>query len=90
MFDGSGYPRGGQGEEIPWERVSSRSPTRTTQSPLIDLQEARSAQAALAEIERCAGTQFDPQLVEIFAEAMREFAKPAASDEAVSAQEASA
>ena len=32
----------------------------------------RSSQAALAELERCAGTQFDPELVGAFASAWSE------------------
>jgi HD-GYP domain-containing protein (c-di-GMP phosphodiesterase class II) len=34
----------------------------------------RSSQAALAELERCAGTQFDPGIVEAFVEELGESA----------------
>lgn len=66
-WDGGGYPRGLKGEEIPlgarifaicdtYDAIISDRPYRRGRSP----------EAALAEILRCAGTQFDPKVVEAF------------------------
>lgn len=66
-FDGSGYPRGLKGTDIPilarifciadaFDAMTSERPSRKT----LSLQEARD------EILLCAGTQFDPVLVQVF------------------------
>ncbi len=66
-WDGDGYPRKLKGEDIPlgarifaicdtYDAIISDRPYRQGQSP----------DAALAEILRCSGTQFDPEVVEAF------------------------
>lgn len=66
-WDGEGYPRKLKGEDIPlgarifaicdtYDAIISDRPYRKGQSP----------DAALTEILRCAGTQFDPKVVEAF------------------------
>ncbi|MGE5559880.1 MAG: diguanylate cyclase [Chloroflexota bacterium] len=66
-FDGSGYPAGLRGDNIPlgariialadaYEAMTSDRPYRA----------AKPAREALAELRRCAGSQFDPALVEAF------------------------
>jgi diguanylate cyclase (GGDEF)-like protein/PAS domain S-box-containing protein len=66
-WDGTGYPDGLKGEKIPllsriisivdaYDVMQSRRPYK---GPI-------SKTEALKEIKRCAGTQFDPQLVEMF------------------------
>ena len=70
-WDGGGYPSGRAGREIPvearllaivdaFDAMTSDRPYRT----------AVSAELALAEVERCAGTQFDPTLVAAFVEVL--------------------
>jgi diguanylate cyclase (GGDEF)-like protein len=76
MYDGSGYPEGRAGEEIPLgARIIAIADAYDTITSDRTYKKARSPQAAVAEIERCAGAQFDPQLVRIFIEAVREFSK---------------
>jgi HD-GYP domain-containing protein (c-di-GMP phosphodiesterase class II) len=38
--------------------------------------QARTPSAALTEMRRCAGSQFDPRLVEIFVEALKDLPHP--------------
>jgi putative nucleotidyltransferase with HDIG domain len=68
-FDGSGYPHGLKGRGIPfkariicvadaWDAMMSSRPYRP----------AFSKEAAIAELKRCSGVQFDPEIVEVFIE----------------------
>ena len=66
-FDGSGYPRGLRGEDIPlaarifmvvdaYDTITSKRAYKAPQAP----------EHAMAEIRRCAGTHFDPAIVDAF------------------------
>lgn len=72
-WDGTGYPRGLAGEEI---RLLSRILTVVDAYDAMTEERvyssAKSHREALAEIKRCAGTQFDPQIANIFMELMEE------------------
>jgi len=67
-YDGSGYPSGLKGDNIPidarimavadsYDAMTSPRPYRTTEL---------TPEKALGELKRCAGTQFDPKIVEAF------------------------
>ena len=68
-YDGAGYPQGLKGEEIPIrarivaiaDAYDAMISKRTYRDPLTK-------EEALAELVRCRGTQFDPELVDIFLE----------------------
>ncbi len=71
FWDGNGYPAGLKGEEVPllgrilavadaYEAMISDRPYR----------KGRTMIEGVAELRRCAGTQFDPQVVEVFIEAL--------------------
>jgi HD-GYP domain-containing protein (c-di-GMP phosphodiesterase class II) len=66
-IDGSGYPKGLRGEEIPLGSriiaVADSFDALTTNRPY---RIALTRQAALDELMRCSGTQFDPQVVHAF------------------------
>ncbi|MGB2875519.1 MAG: HD-GYP domain-containing protein [Gaiellaceae bacterium] len=66
-WDGSGYPTGRAGEEIPLEArvlaVADAFDAMTSDRPY---RRALRRDEALAEVERCSGTQFDPDIVRIF------------------------
>jgi putative nucleotidyltransferase with HDIG domain len=65
-YDGSGYPFGLQGEEIPLAaRLFSLSDTLDAITSDRPYRRGRSFEDALPEIEKCSGSQFDPKLVEI-------------------------
>jgi len=66
-WDGTGYPEGLKGEKIPLlSRIISIVDTYDVMQSRRPYKGPISKTKALKEIKRCAGTQFDPQLVEIF------------------------
>lgn len=72
-FDGTGYPRGLKGDEIPMgARIFAIADTLDAITSDRPYRKGRSFAEALKEIERCAGTQFDPQIVEAFLAMPRE------------------
>jgi len=72
-WDGGGYPLGLAGEEIPLEArvlaVADAFDAMTTSRPY---RRALAERRAIAELERCAGTQFDPVVVDTFASVWRD------------------
>jgi HD-GYP domain-containing protein (c-di-GMP phosphodiesterase class II) len=69
-FDGGGYPDGLAGEEIPLaSRIIFICDSFHAMTSDRTYQQAMDTQAAFDELRRCSGTQFDPQLVELFASA---------------------
>lgn len=67
FFDGGGYPRGLQGSQIPiGARLFAIADTLDAITSDRPYRKSRSFEAARAEIQRCAGTQFDPGAVEVF------------------------
>lgn len=72
-WDGEGYPSGRAGEEIPVEaRVLAIADAFDAMTSDRPYRRALSRRAALAEVERCAGTQFDPAIARIFLELFAE------------------
>jgi HD-GYP domain-containing protein (c-di-GMP phosphodiesterase class II) len=66
-FDGSGYPRGIRGNDIPvGARIFSVADTLDAITSDRPYRGAKSFDAARLEILRCSGTQFDPAVVEVF------------------------
>jgi response regulator RpfG family c-di-GMP phosphodiesterase len=66
-YDGTGYPRGLKGDEIPLgARVFSVVDTFDAMTSDRPYRSALSIQVAREEIRRCAGTQFDPRVSEAF------------------------
>jgi HD-GYP domain-containing protein (c-di-GMP phosphodiesterase class II) len=65
-FDGSGYPDGLAGEEIPVEaRIVTCCDAFSAMTTTRSYRQAMDTEAALAELRRCAGTQFDPAVVTV-------------------------
>jgi putative nucleotidyltransferase with HDIG domain len=66
-WDGSGYPRGLRGEQIPLgSRIFSVADTLDAITSDRPYRPAQSLDAAKEEIKRFAGRQFDPEVVETF------------------------
>jgi len=67
QYDGNGYPRGLRGEEIPLgARIFAIADTLDAMTSDRPYRRGTSFAAAKEEIVRCAGSQFDPQIVELF------------------------
>lgn len=72
FYDGSGYPDQLSAAQIPFgARVVAIADAFDTITSDRTYKKARSPEDALAELLRCAGAQFDPELVALFAKAMR-------------------
>ena len=66
-YDGNGYPRNLKGEEIPLgARIFAIADTVDAITSDRPYRKARSYDVARMEVEKCAGTQFDPNIVEVF------------------------
>lgn len=71
-FDGKGYPNGLCGKNIPLlARVIAIADAYDAMTSPRSYKNKMSHEQALIEVERCAGTQFDPELVRAFVEIMR-------------------
>ncbi|HVM74205.1 MAG TPA: diguanylate cyclase [Candidatus Saccharimonadales bacterium] len=77
FFDGSGYPEALSGKDIPLgARIVTIADSYDTITSDRSYKKGRTAEQALSELERCAGTQFDPELVAAFVRAMRQLPNP--------------
>jgi GGDEF domain-containing protein len=71
-FDGGGYPAGLRGDEIPPEaRIIAVADSYSAMTSDRPYHMARSPEEACGELERGAGTQFDPEVVRLFVEEVR-------------------
>jgi diguanylate cyclase (GGDEF)-like protein/PAS domain S-box-containing protein len=72
-YNGQGYPRGIKGDEIPiLSRISflvNSYEAMTTDRPY---RKRMTKKEAIEEIKRCRGTQFDPKVVKVFLEIIKE------------------
>ncbi len=76
-WDGKGYPDGLAGEKIPLgARIITICDSFRAMLDERSYKDAMSVEDALAELRRCAGTQFDPHLVEVFCRLVGERAAP--------------
>jgi GAF domain-containing protein len=72
MWDGSGYPEGLRGSQIPLgARIFSVADTYDAMTSTRPYRKALSHEEAVREITRCRGTQFDPLVVDAFLELFR-------------------
>ncbi len=79
-WDGSGYPHGLQGEKIPIQaRIIGIADAYDAMVSDRPYRKGKRHEDAVMEIRRCAGSQFDPAVVEVFVEMMQ--GKEAAASE---------
>jgi diguanylate cyclase (GGDEF)-like protein len=72
-WDGTGYPDGLTGESIPLAaRIVAACDAYSAITSDRPYRAARSAEEAVVELRRCAGRQFDPQLVELLCTVLAE------------------
>ncbi len=72
-YDGKGYPDGLKGEEIPRvARIICIADAYDAMTSHRVYRKRLSDEAVSAEISRCAGTQFDPQMAEVFLKLLKE------------------
>lgn len=66
-WDGSGYPDGLKGEDIPFVgRLIALADTYDAMTSTRPYRKALEHEVAISEVKRCAGTQFDPELAAAF------------------------
>jgi HD-GYP domain-containing protein (c-di-GMP phosphodiesterase class II) len=79
-WDGTGYPSGRAGEAIPLEaRVLAIADAFDAMTSDRPYRGALTHREAVAEVKRCAGTQFDPEIARVFLELFARAELPAAS-----------
>lgn len=72
-FNGRGYPHGLMGADIPLgARIVAITDAYEAMTTWRPYQTSKTHEEAIAELERCAGTQFDPDLVRAFTAVFRE------------------
>ncbi len=72
-WDGGGYPQGLKGEEIPLlARIAAIVDAFEVMSNGRPYKDPMSRREVMEELQRCAGTQFDPNLVDIFLTVLQE------------------
>jgi hypothetical protein len=95
-FDGTGYPAGLAGEEIPLlARVLCVADSYEAMTADRPYRAGRCAADAVEELQRCSGTQFDPRLVEVMTDVVEELERTGTGvlsdlSESISAEEARA
>ncbi len=73
-FDGDGYPRGLRGHDIPLlGRIVAIADAYDAMTTDRAYRRALSHEIAIGEMERCAGSQFDPEITELFLHAIERY-----------------
>ena len=77
FFDGSGYPEGLAGSQIPLgARIIAIADAYDTITSERTYKKARTPDEAFQELDRCSNAQFDPELLQVFISRLREMPNP--------------
>jgi diguanylate cyclase (GGDEF)-like protein/putative nucleotidyltransferase with HDIG domain len=88
FFDGSGYPAGLSGNQIPLgARIIAVADAYDTITSERTYKKARTPDEAFGELGRCGSAQFDPELVRVFISRLLELPSPLIVNPAVAPQE---
>jgi HD-GYP domain-containing protein (c-di-GMP phosphodiesterase class II) len=80
-FDGSGYPNGLRGEEIPlWARIVALADAFANMTTERGFAAAKTTEQALAEIEKLSGTRYDGMLVRVLLRQLKTGKAPSLGD----------
>jgi len=80
-FDGSGYPNGLRGEEIPlWGRILALADAFVNMTTERSFAAAKTTEQALAEIEKLSGTRYDGMLVRVLLRQLKTGKTPSLGD----------
>ena len=75
-YDGSGYPQGLEGKEIPLlSRIVAIADAYSVMKQGRPYRRKKNHEEIVAEFKKCSGTQFDPELVDIFITNLKNFGK---------------
>ncbi len=84
--NGTGYPLGLRAEEIPLGgRIIGIADAFSTITSKRPYREERTVEEGITELRRCAGTQFDKEIVEVFVSILREEEKQSAENTEIAA-----
>lgn len=73
-IDGKGYPNGLVGNEIPEEaKIISVADTFDAMTSRRTYRDSLSLEEAIAELKRCSGTQFEPEIVNVFINILKNY-----------------
>lgn len=82
-YDGKGYPSGLAGKNIPLvSRIIAIADAYDAMTSPRSYRPAMSREQAIGELRKCSGTQFDPELVELFVESLGDKASEAGEEAA--------
>lgn len=71
-FDGRGYPSQLAGEDIPFfARIAAVADTYDAMTSKRSYRDALPREVVIAEFEKCSGSQFDPNIAEVFLELLK-------------------
>jgi HD-GYP domain-containing protein (c-di-GMP phosphodiesterase class II) len=80
-FDGSGYPNGLRGEEIPlWARILGLADAFVNMTTERAFAAAQTTEQAAAEIEKLSGTRYDGMLVRVLMRQLKTGKMPSLGD----------
>ena len=71
-YDGTGYPSQLKGEDIPLiARIAAVADTFDAMTSKRSYRNALPIETVISEIERCSGTQFDPEIAKVFLDILK-------------------